>query len=96
LALGFPHPDYLMECLTSKQLSDWEIFYAVEPFGEEAEWSRIGRYCSLLINLKLKEGTKQFTPYDFMPSLYEGKRSRKEQTTADHVDLMRLMIKEKE
>ena len=96
MALGFPHPDYLMEGLTSKQLSDWEIYYAVEPFGEEAEWSRIGRDCSLLINLKLKEGKEQFTPFDFMPELYEGKRSRMKQTSEDHVGMMRSMIKKEE
>ena len=85
-----------MECLTSKQLSDWEIYYAVEPFGEEAECSRNGKLCSLLINLKLKDGKEQFTPHDFMPSIYEGKRSRKKQTAQDHVNLMRSMTKEKD
>jgi hypothetical protein len=37
--LGFPHPDWLLRSLTSKQISDWQVYYALEPFGEDrADW----------------------------------------------------------
>lgn len=86
--MGFPHPDYLLECLTAKQLSDWEIIYAIEPFGEEAEWYRLGMHLCTIVNTKLKEGAIPFTPYDFMPPLYEGERSRKKQTPDDMKNLL--------
>ena len=28
--LGYPHPDYLLPLLSSKQLSDWEAFYLIQ------------------------------------------------------------------
>lgn len=31
--LGWPHPDYLLECLTGEQLSGWIDYSAREPFG---------------------------------------------------------------
>jgi hypothetical protein len=96
LALGIPHPDYLLECLTSKQLSDWEVFYAIEPFGEEADYYRTGLLCANLINIKLKKDAKHLTPHDFMPSLYEGERSLKKQTVDDMQQLLSSMSEKKE
>lgn len=29
LDLGYPHPDYLLPLLTSRQLAEWEAFYLV-------------------------------------------------------------------
>lgn len=33
LALGWPHPDYLLELLNADQLADWIDYSSREPFG---------------------------------------------------------------
>ena len=33
LALGCPHPDYLLEKITLKQLYEWQMYASLEPFG---------------------------------------------------------------
>lgn len=93
MALGFPHPDYLDEALNAKQLRDWEVYYSIEPFGEESAFRRTGVIASTLINLKLKKEAKKLTPNDFMPMLYVGKKE--EQTTTDMKDLMSSMSQNK-
>lgn len=40
LALGVPHPDYLGELLSVRQLSEWRAFFDVEPWGFEVEDTR--------------------------------------------------------
>ena len=31
--LGWPHPDYLLECITGEQLAGWIDYTEREPFG---------------------------------------------------------------
>jgi hypothetical protein len=83
LALGVPHPDYLMEMLNSKQLRDWEVVYSIEPFGQYPEYVRMGVIASTLINIKLKKGAKKLTPLSFVPPLYGGKKTDEKQTIDD-------------
>ena len=33
LALGYPHPDYLLPYLSAHQFNDWKIYYQLEPWG---------------------------------------------------------------
>jgi len=33
LALGFSHPDYLLDTLSDKQIDDWRNYYRQYPFG---------------------------------------------------------------
>ena len=40
LALGWPHPDYLLKLLTDKQFKEWCSYYALEPWGFEVEDAR--------------------------------------------------------
>lgn len=35
MRLGFPHPDYLLECLTSSQISEWLAFYSLKKKDED-------------------------------------------------------------
>ena len=96
MALGVPHPDYLLEMLTAKQLREWEIVYSIEPFGEEPKYVRSGIIASTLINLKLKKETKKTTPFDFMPALYTGKKSGGKQSMEEMKALMSSMANNKE
>lgn len=38
--LGWPHPDYLLECLTGEQLMGWHDYAEREPFGFPIEDTR--------------------------------------------------------
>lgn len=37
MALGIPHPDYLLEVLTADQLAGWTEYYGREPWGFPVE-----------------------------------------------------------
>lgn len=79
---SFPHPDMLLEVLTSKQLSEWMAFAQLEPFGERNRDLSIGLMTSLLANVNRDKKRKKepFVPEDFMPSTYEMRlRIKKEQ-----------------
>lgn len=68
--MKFPHPDYLLEQLTSAQLSEWEAMDRLDPIGEWTGNFRLAYLCSLLTNLTIsthgKKGSKFTTPVDFM------------------------------
>lgn len=46
LALGWPHPDFLMEVLSHEQYLGWLRYYGCEPFGFEVDDVRHGRGCA--------------------------------------------------
>jgi len=70
------HPDYLLDQLTSKQLSEWEAYDKIDPIGSWRDDFRIARLESLLVNivnkLYAKKGvtTKDVKPIDFMTEWY--------------------------
>lgn len=65
LALGFPHPDYLLEQLDSVQISEWMAYANIEPFGSLAEDLRLGQTTAMIGNTHLKKGAKPFKAQDF-------------------------------
>lgn len=67
LALGIPHPDYLLGLLTARQLADWEAYYGVEPFGDERADLRAGIVACTIANIHLKKGKDPLSALDFMP-----------------------------
>lgn len=77
LALGFPHPDYLLEVLSARQLAEWQQYYSLEPFGFPAESWRSGIVASVIANANRKKGRKAFQPSDFMPREPETKKERR-------------------
>ena len=66
------HPDYLLDQLTSKQISEWEAFDRIDPIGSWREDFRLAKIESLITNivqqLYAKKGTKPklTSPLDFM------------------------------
>lgn len=63
LALGCPHPDYLLELLDGDQLADWAEYYSVEPWGFEAHDSWNGILATLIA--RSMGGSKTAVPKDF-------------------------------
>jgi hypothetical protein len=64
------HPSILERNLTAKQIVELEIFYSIEPFGEQAEWIRNAVQCCVIINKDRGPGQKRAQPRDFMPECY--------------------------
>jgi hypothetical protein len=56
--------------LTTKQIAELEIFYSLEPFGEQAEWIRNAIQCCVIINRDRRPGQKKAQPRHFLPEYY--------------------------
>lgn len=69
LALGFPHPRYLRDCLTSQDITDWLAYEALEPFGASREDVRSGLMVSMYYNAHRKNGSPTKAWYDFFPNV---------------------------
>ena len=68
--------DGLAQTMTWSQLRDWQEYYALEPFGEEAAWLRNAMLCSLIYGANRGPNSPQRTPIDFMPFVDNGKPKR--------------------
>lgn len=89
--MGYPHPDILLDELTSEQISEWFAYDQFDPIGTWREDFRHAALCSLITNLIRgifgKKGQTEFTKYtDFMPEWDPVKRMQvevKEQTVEE-------------
>jgi hypothetical protein len=57
----------LLERISSRELSEWAVFYQQEPFGQEADWLGSAIVASTVANANRGKGQKAFEAYDFMP-----------------------------
>ena len=88
-----------MDELTSTELSEWEAYFRLEPFGEERADFRTASLSSVLMNIVLKlygkEGTKSVTPTEFMPEWdkdYEAADIEKPQPKQQSVEEMKEIL----
>ncbi len=99
LALGLPHPDYLLASITSRQLAEWLVFLQIEPIGETRDDFRAGMICATVANYagrQRAEGSEPAQPADYMPSL-ESQRPRAPEpllmdTPEAQADLIRMSL----
>lgn len=84
LALGYPHPDHLMQAITGPQLADWLDFYAVEPWGDTRADLRAGIVAAVVANANrdAKRRPEPFAPSDFMP-LVQRRKAEDEEANID-------------
>jgi len=65
------HPDYLLNELTSRQLSEWQAYDRLDPIGEWRADFRMAYLCTIVTNIARKvhgeKGAKMAVPLDFMP-----------------------------
>jgi hypothetical protein len=66
----------MLASMTWQQLRDWQEYYSLEPFGEEAAWLRNGMLCSLIYGANRGTNSPVKTPIDFMPFADNGKARR--------------------
>lgn len=75
--MGYKHPDYLYEEITSSQLTDWIAYNNVEPFGHDMLYYMIGQAIAYFYNANRKKGTPAKKPWDFIPFIrFQGKQSQ--------------------
>lgn len=71
-----------MGLLSSRQLAEWQVYYNLEPFGEEPAYWRAGVIASVFGNAFRKKGSRPFKPSDFMPAHPEPEKTTEEKNQA--------------
>lgn len=64
--LGYPHPDYLLEELSSPQYAEWLAFAQLEPIGDERADIRSAMAATAMVNaqgVRPKAKLEQFLPF---------------------------------
>lgn len=68
MALGFPHPRYLQQVLTSQDVTDWKAYEIAEGFGSVRDDWRMGTLAALTYNASRERGASAKAWYDFFPN----------------------------
>lgn len=71
----------LLASMSSRELTEWQMFYHIEPFGGERADLQAGIVASTIANVNRGKGSKVFSPADFMP--FAEKPRKKKQTEAE-------------
>jgi len=75
------------------ELSEWEAFYMLEPFGPGFESLRAGIIASTIANVNRGKETKPFIPSDFVISYKkERENNKKVQTVKEQREAMRSIV----
>lgn len=88
-----------MDELTSEQLSEWEAYERLEPFGDWKNDYRLAFMCSLLVNVNKsfhgKKNSKMTSPEDFLIKWGRTKELEEEDRLegVQTVDEMKQMIR---
>ena len=57
----------LEERMDSKEYTEWQQFYSIEPFGGPVADLRVGIQCATMVNMWRGKGSRAARPQDFMP-----------------------------
>jgi hypothetical protein len=87
LALGYTHPDVMLQHLTSRQFNEWQAFYQIDPFGEARGDLRTGILASVISNRMRGKHETALQPVDFMPFMHP-----QEQTPEDMQRTLRRIL----
>lgn len=86
MALGQPDVDGMLARMSSRQLTEWMIFYQLEPWGEKRADLRAGIVAATVANVHRGKKDKALKAEDFMPEL-----PGDEEADADGPDWERLL-----
>lgn len=67
LALHVPHPDYLLQMLTSRQFAEWLAFFGMMPFGQEYSDYVVASVGAALWNQQRGKNVEPIRPSDLLP-----------------------------
>lgn len=63
--MGFPHPDYLLPYLNSRQLKEWQLVNQRRPFTKEVELYMLARLTAMVAaSTGQKVTVEQFLPWE--------------------------------
>lgn len=69
LELGFPHPRYLQQCLTSQDITDWIAYAERRPFGQWRQEMHAGTIAAALYNVQRAKSSDPVLNWeDFFPN----------------------------
>jgi len=68
----------LLSRVSSRELTEWQAYYGIEPFGEERSDLRAGIVAATTANAFRGKGAKPFKPQDFMPGFGAKKQDWRE------------------
>ena len=57
----------MLERMSAAEMSEWQAYYTINPFGDVRDDLRAGIVASTIANANRGKGQKPFAPADFMP-----------------------------
>jgi len=57
----------MLEQLSARELTEWQAYAELEPFGFWRDHYHFGFLCALLANINRRKGSPPAAPGDFMP-----------------------------
>ena len=69
----------LLSRVSSHELTEWQAYYGLEPFGEDRADLRAGIVASTVANVFRKSGTSPYKAQDFMPRFEKTRQDWREQ-----------------
>lgn len=71
LALGYQSVAEMLRNTTSEELTAWQLYEQMEPFGERAAYQRHAQLMAMLVNLTPRKNATAVKPEDFMPETFK-------------------------
>lgn len=69
--------------MSSRELSEWKLYFELEPWGEEQADRRTGMLAAILANLLGGRRRSSYQPKDFMPKPLEERIAEEEASEED-------------
>ena len=92
IALGSPHPDYILSQISSRQFSEWIAYQNIEPFGEWRADLRSGIIASTIANANRGKKQTAVKPSDFMPEFKKRQKQHGPSNLRQHQNECLLQI----
>jgi len=73
----------MLDRISSRELTEWMIFYGHEPFGSEADFLGHAITSSTIANVNRPKGKKALKPEEFMPKF----EKKKPQSTDEMINI---------
>lgn len=82
----------LLQRIDSYELTEWQCYYALDPFGEERADLRMGIATSVLANANRNPDKRSdpFTAKDFMPQFLEASEPQKKVSVQTEIAYFKL------
>jgi len=77
----------MLSRISSRELTEWMLFYGLEPFGTEVEFLGHAITSSTIANVNRAKGKKAAKPEDFMPKFEQ----KKEQSIDEMIGMVSMM-----